>query len=44
MYILKAFLRLLALVGLITIIPYIIWWIVTGWNWIDILDEIDDID
>ena len=41
MWLLKAFLRLLALVGLITIIPYAIWWIITGLNWWDIIDEIE---
>lgn len=30
MWLLKAFLRLIALIGLITIIPYALWWIFTG--------------
>jgi len=44
MWILKAFLRFLALVGLITIIPYAIWWVFTGLNWYDTLDEIEWLD
>lgn len=44
MWLLKAFLRLLALVGLITIIPYALWWIFTGLNWWDTLDEIEWLD
>jgi len=44
MWLLKAMLRLLALIGLITIIPYILWWIFTGLSWWDTIDEIEWLD
>lgn len=44
MWLLKALLRFLALIELITIIPYLLWWIFTGWSWWDTLDEIECLD
>lgn len=40
-FILKAFLRLILLIGFITILPYVIWWICTGYDWIDTIEEIN---
>ena len=41
MWLLKAFLRLLLLLGFITIIPYVIWWIFTGLDFWETIDEIE---
>jgi hypothetical protein len=44
MWLSKALLRIIALIGLITIIPYTLWWAFTGLNWSDTLDEIESLD
>ena len=41
MLIIKAILRLVAILGLVTIIPYLLWWIFTGFNWFETTDLID---
>lgn len=41
MFLLKALLRFLLFIGIITIIPFVIWWIFTGMDWFDTEDEID---
>ena len=33
--------RFLLIIGMITVIPYFLFWVITGMNWIDIMDEID---
>jgi len=37
----KALSRFLLLIGFITIVPYAIWWIFTGMDWDETIDEID---
>jgi len=44
MILLKILLRLLLLIGLLTIVPLIFWWIITGLGFHDTLDEIEYLD
>ena len=44
MWIIKAILRLLLLIGVVTILPYMLWWVFTGMDYIDILEEIEWLD
>jgi len=41
MWLLKSALRLMALIGLITLIPFAIWWVFTGLGWWDTIEEIE---
>ena len=40
----KAILRLLIMLSLITLIPLAIIWIITGLDWWDLMEEVDDIN
>lgn len=44
MILLKMLLRLLFLIGAITILPLIFWWVITGLGFFDTLEEIEWLD
>jgi hypothetical protein len=43
-HILKTFLRLLFVVSIITIVPFVLWWVFTGLGFYETIDEIELID